>query len=196
MWERIRLGFTIPAYAKRSCLRSRYCWSIGSAGGSRIEAANMTRITLRRWARIGLMALGMMTLTTSSVARAGVEIVGDSATIGYPANDRDMVVFDSHPDVRKIMIGPSEPWSGPGPIPPFLITDAGFAHIARCKKLETLTISSIHPMRISAEGYRAIAGLTQLRVLHLGRISDAGVAHLSGLTNLEELGFGARGHHR
>src|SRR5262249_6562709 len=97
---------------------------------------------------------------------------------------------DDHPDVKTIIIGGGEAWDGPDPANyPFAITDAGFAHIANCKRVEKLAASSFHPLQVTDDGLKALKGLANLRVLDLGsqRFTDAGMAHLSGLTSLEEL---------
>ena len=147
--------------------------------------------------RCALAIVGTIAVATGHVCAADgapseyVRIEGETIEFRYGATDPDMAILDAHPDVKTIMIGANEEWSGPDPsLYPFEITDVGFARIAKCKKLENLRASSIHPLQVTDDGLEAIAELKQLRAVDLGgahRFSDAGMAHLSRLVNLEEL---------
>lgn len=66
------------------------------------------------------------------------------------------------------------------------IGDAGLAHLADLRGLETLELGST---KITDGGVQRLAGLTALRRLHLGHtdVSDAGLPALKDLQHLEEL---------
>lgn len=144
-----------------------------------------------------LAAIGIVATATAgnNAVAAGTpdpqhySIKGDTITFRFGATDQDMASLDAHPDLKTIVIG----GDGDGPDPskvPFKITDAGFAHIANCKKLEKFVANSIHPLQVTDDGLKALEELTELRIVNLcgGHwFSDKGMTHLSGLTNLEEL---------
>lgn len=145
-----------------------------------------------------LAAIGIIAAAGNNQGAAGAPdpqhyvIKEDTITFRFGATDRDMAVLDAHPDLKTIVIGGGEPWNGRDPSKfTFAITNAGFAHIANCKKLEQLVVNTIHPLQVTDDGLKALAGLTELRVVNFsggGRwLTDKGLVHLSGLTNLEEL---------
>ena len=52
------------------------------------------------------------------------------------------------------------------------------------------TLLSLSDTAVTDAGMACLAGLTELRNLHLGpKITDAGLAHVAGMTKLQELGF-------
>jgi len=119
-----------------------------------------------------------------------VVVQNDSMTIRWGATDRDMLVLDEHPDLKTLIIGGGEAWDGPDPGKfPFEITDAGFAHVANCRKLQTLDLSSSHPLRVTDDGLKVLRELKSLRHVNLGMqpFSDAAITHLAELTTIEEL---------
>ena len=117
-------------------------------------------------------------------------IQSDSITFADTAIDADLAVLDKHPELKTVDLGGSGPWDGPDPRQfPIKITDAGFAHIANCKKLEKLLFGVTQPHQVTDDGLKSIEGLKQLRHIRFGvePFSSAGLSHLAGLTNLEEL---------
>src|SRR5690349_16899649 len=95
--------------------------------------------------------------------RKHVFIKADSITFQWGATDDDMAVLEDYPDVKSIVFGPDEANGFRNPADfPFEITDAGFARIANCKKIEHLAIGSSHPLQVTDDGLRALAGLTSL----------------------------------
>jgi Leucine-rich repeat (LRR) protein len=101
-----------------------------------------------------------------------------------------MAILDTLPDLKYIGIGAMEASSGRDPrTVPWPITDAGFPHLANCKKVEYLGISSQHPLTVTDDGLKVLEGMTALRRVEImnQRFTDAGIAHLSRLKNLEEL---------
>jgi internalin A len=105
--------------------------------------------------------------------------------------DEDMTVLDAHPEIRKIaFVGERF-----APNKFFMITDAGFAHLAACKGLQELSVYGNIPLKISDNALKSIAGLTELRSIGLGvsggLLTDAGGVNFSGLKNLTSLGCDA-----
>jgi hypothetical protein len=143
------------------------------------------------------MALTLMIALRPGVTNAGdvpdpthYAIHDDSLVFGANATDDDAAVLDTHREVKTVAIGGSESWDGPDPrTVPIKITNRGFAHLANCKKLQTLQLSSLHPLQVTDEGLKSLADLKELRVIQFGvtPFSSAGLSHLSGLTNVEEL---------
>jgi Leucine-rich repeat (LRR) protein len=166
----------------------------------------------------GFVAIGILTMASGRTGLAEIVFKGDTATIEFPSDDEDMAALDNHPEVKHISLGGNGPTSGPGvPNPPFAITDAGFAHIANCKKLERLVLISGHRLNTTDAGtahlseltnleelwldqmrnlsdgtMQAVSQLKKLRVLRFygSPISDAGVAQIGGLTELDTLLLG------
>jgi internalin A len=106
------------------------------------------------------------------------------------ATDDDVAVLGVHPDITAIYFGGGESWDGPDPrLTPIAITDAGFAHVAKCKKLQRLTLSSLHPLQGTDDALKSLVGLSELRHFQYGvtPFTDAGLANLAPLANLEEL---------
>lgn len=93
-------------------------------------------------------------------------------------------------NVKTICISCDEGWEGPGSHPPpIAVTDAGFARIGKCKKLQKLWLSTIHPLQVTEDCLKSLADLSDLRVFQGGvtPFTDAGITHLAPLENLEEL---------
>ena len=121
-------------------------------------------------------------------------IHGDSADFGFDATDDDIsFVLNNHREVKHVEIGSIggiEAWSGPDPrLFPIKITNRGFAHLANCKKLQTLRLTPSHPLQVTDEGLKSLEELKELSVIELGitPFSSAGLSHLAVLTNVEEL---------
>ena len=116
-------------------------------------------------------------------------IHNDSIMFGPNTTDDDLLVLDEHPDLRTVTIE-TMAWDGPDPrAVPIKITNRGFAVLARCRKLQTLRLSSLQPLQVTDEALKSLSGLTELRVLELGvtPFSSEGLSHLGGLPNLEEI---------
>ncbi len=122
----------------------------------------MSRIVAFAWAAacMALMAEIAGLLAAEAPGRKHVIIEKDAITFRWGATDRDMALLEDHPNVKTISLGGGEPWSGGDDPQPFAITDAGFAHIANCKKLEQLYASSIHPLQVTDDGLKAAFGRT------------------------------------
>jgi hypothetical protein len=114
----------------------------------------------------------------------------DTIIFTSEATDSDLVILDSHPELRTIDLGGSGPWCGPDPRGfPIKITNVGFAHIVNCKNLETLRFGFTQPHQVTDDGLKSLEGLKKLRVIQFGvtPFTSAGLSHLAGLINLEEL---------
>ncbi len=141
------------------------------------------------------MVFTFMTLPPSEVLCAAGEpdpvhytIHGDAIRFRANATDDDIAVLDTHREVTTVAIGDGE---GNGPEPwaiPIKITNQGFAHLANCKRLQTLELSFIQPLQVTDEGLKALEDLKELRVIQLGvtPFTGAGLSHLTG-PNVEEL---------
>ncbi|MBS0264760.1 MAG: hypothetical protein JSS02_22690 [Planctomycetes bacterium] len=119
-----------------------------------------------------------------------VVIENETITFRWGATDEDMALLDDHPKTKTVVIGGLEPSDGPeSPLAPFAITDVGFAHLARCPKLERLYISSSHPLQVTDDGLKVLRQLKALRVVEIMQqpFTDVGMAHLSESVQLEEL---------
>jgi Leucine-rich repeat (LRR) protein len=143
---------------------------------------------------IPIAALLMLAATSARAQqptpRPHYRIQDDAITFEFGANDADMAVLDTQPNLKSVSIGGGYEGNGPAGRTVFWnITDAGFAHLANCKKLEKLELNSMIPLKVTDAGLKAIAGLTSLRRVSIMNqpFTDAGIAHLAGLKNLEEL---------
>ena len=117
-------------------------------------------------------------------------IQGDSISFSINATDNDVAVLDIHREVKTVEIGVNDCWDGPDPrTVPIKITNRGFAHLANCKKLQSLRLSTLHPLQVTDDGLKSIEDLGELRLIQFGitPFGSAGLSHLAGLTNLEEL---------
>ncbi len=115
---------------------------------------------------------------------------GDFLVFHRHATDDDVAVLDAHPEIGGVAFE-TGPWDGPvDPRDvPIEVTNRGFAYLARCKKLHTLRLSFMQPLRVTDAGLKSLAGLKELRVLQLGvtPFSNRGLAHIAKLPQLEEL---------
>lgn len=121
---------------------------------------------------------------------------GDTITFELGATDADLAILDTLGDLKTITLGLAGPIGGamasvsldPSTVP-WDITDAGFAHLAHCRKVEELNVCSLHPLKVTDAGFKAIEGLTSLRRVRMMNqpFTDAAIAHFAGLKNLEEL---------
>jgi len=147
------------------------------------------RLTMKKNALMSLM-LGA-TLAVAGGDSPHYFIRGDSIEFGRTATDDDVAVLQKHPNLRAVIFG-TGPYSGPDPRRiPIKITDKGFAHLARCKKLRTLSLSCLQPLQVTDEGLKSLSELKELRVIQLCAtpFSAKGLAHIAGLPNVEELWF-------
>jgi internalin A len=115
---------------------------------------------------------------------------GDIIEFNRHATDEDVAILGEHPDVTAIYFGGGESWDGPDPrLTSIAITDAGFEHVAECKKLQRVVLSSLHPLQVTDDCLRSLVGLTDLRVFQCGEtpFTDAGIRHLAPVASLEEL---------
>jgi hypothetical protein len=161
-------------------------WLSAIADGS--VKSHFGRDPMRRKANFLIVALAALSLAASNAKWSPVQIDGDTATFVFGATDADMAKLDSHPELKSLKIG-GDPIDIIGPVPPYAITDAGFAHVAHCTKLQRLMIDAEYPLNVSDGAYKALEPLGDLRVAELCSLSitDAATAHLAGLTNLQEL---------
>jgi hypothetical protein len=117
--------------------------------------------------------------------------IKDGVAYFFTPTDEDLAVLEEHPELTSLTIeADANGMRRLGePVPTAPVTDAGLAHIATCTKLVRLQLSSGRPLRVTDDGLKQLAGLTELRVLGLGQtqFTDAGIAHLAALTKLEEL---------
>jgi Leucine-rich repeat (LRR) protein len=117
-------------------------------------------------------------------------IRGDVIQFDSRATDDDVAILGEHLDVTAIYFGGAESGIGPDPrLSPIAVTDAGFTHVAKCKKLQRLVLSFLHPLQVTDDSLKSLAGLSDLRHFTCGvtPFTDAGIAHLASLNNLEEL---------
>jgi Leucine-rich repeat (LRR) protein len=140
-----------------------------------------------------LFAFALLSVATAHAADAPAKhyfIQGDAITFKFGATDEEVAILDTLPDLKTIEFGGAEAFSGPMPRDlSWAVTDVGFAHVAHCRKLENLILSSMHPLKVTDAGLKVLEGLSQLRRVQLVHqpFTDAGIAHLAGLKNLEEL---------
>lgn len=152
----------------------------------------------RKWVAVALVA-GLMFLTVLGSMKL-VSAIGPNpkhytikdgmARFTIEATDEDLIVLDNHPEITFISIAGSGVYDGPDPrTRPLPITDAGFAHLANCRKLQNLELGIMQPLRVTDDGLKYLSGLKELRRIVLGAtpFTDAGIAHLAPLSNMEEL---------
>jgi hypothetical protein len=147
--------------------------------------------------RSTLLAGALACLVLVSIAGAAdrpvplrYHVEGTTIVFGHDATDADLAVLDLHPELTAVSIPGAQVWSGPDPrTVPLPITNTGFAHLARCTKLEKLYLSGMQPLRVTDDGLKSLAGLVHLKVFDAGAtpFTDAGIAHLAPLVNMEEL---------
>ena len=100
----------------------------------------------------------------------------------------DMAILDAHPEIKTIgfrasaIAGP-----GSGGYFDFQITDAGFAHIANVRNLETLILDPRMSLKLSDNALQSLVGL-KIKNLHLGatKFTAQGLAVLSKLEALTD----------
>lgn len=147
-------------------------------------------------AAVAVALVACLTLRSSTAAVADrpapqrYRIDGTTIVFAQDADDADLAILELHPELTAVSIPGARAWSGPDPRSvPLPITDAGFAHLARCANLQELYLSAMQPLRVTDDALKSLAGLAQLKVFHAGAtpFTDAAIAHLAPLANMEEL---------
>jgi internalin A len=107
--------------------------------------------------------------------------------------DAQMAILDSRPEITTVRFEASavnyarSDGNMSHGTADFQITDAGFAHLAKAKNLETLLLDPKVRLKITDDGLKSLAGL-KIKVLNLGAtpFSAKGLAVLSTLNSLSD----------
>ena len=118
------------------------------------------------------------------------EVVETTIIFNSKATDGDMAILDAHPEIKTIGFRASaisRLGSGSGGYFDLQITDAGFAHIAKARNLETLIFDPRRPLKISDNALQPLVGL-KIKNLHLAatKFTAQGLAVLSKLQALTD----------